>query len=37
MFDVDQVADAAYEAALEQYWDCPEAMLEDWPEDLWDD
>lgn len=34
MFDVDQIADAAYEAALEQYWDCPEATLEDWPEDL---
>lgn len=33
MFDIELIADAIYEAALEQYWNCPEAMLED----LWED
>ena len=37
MFDMNQIADAEYEKALEQNWDCPEAMLEDWPDDLWDE
>lgn len=38
MFDWNQIADAEYEKALEQYWDCPEAMLDDeWPDDLWDE
>ena len=37
MFDWNQIADAEYEKALEQHWDCPEAMLEDWPDDLWDE
>lgn len=37
MFDWNQIADAEYEEKLEQYWDCPEAMLEDWPDDLWDE
>ena len=38
MFDWNQIADAEYEEKLEQYWDCPEAMLDDeWPDDLWDE
>ena len=37
MFDWNQIADAEYEKKMEQYWDCPEAMLEDWPDDLWDE
>ena len=38
MFDWNQIADAEYEEKLGQYWDCPEAMLDDeWPDDLWDE
>ena len=37
MFDWNQIADAEYEEKMEQHWDCPEAMLEDWPDDLWDE
>jgi hypothetical protein len=38
MFDMNQISDYSYEQALEQYWDCPEALLDDeWPDDLWDD
>ena len=36
MFDMNQISDYSYEQALEQYWDCPEALLDDeWPDDLW--
>lgn len=37
MFDVYQISDHAYEVAMEQFWDCPEAMLEDWPDDLFEE
>jgi hypothetical protein len=38
MFDMNQISDYSYEQALEQYWDCPEALLDDeWPDDLWDE
>ena len=38
MFNWNQIADAEYEKALEQYWDCPEALFDDeWPDDLWDE
>ena len=38
MFDMNQISDYSYEQALEQYWDCPEARLDDeWPDDLWDE
>lgn len=33
MFDMNQISDYPYEQALEQYWDCPEALLDD----LWDE
>lgn len=33
MFDMNQISDYSYEQALEQYWDCPEALLDD----LWDE
>jgi hypothetical protein len=35
---MNQMSDYSYEQALEQYWDCPEALLDDeWPDDLWDE
>lgn len=38
MFDMNQISDYSYEQALEQYWDCSEALLDDeWPDDLWDE
>jgi hypothetical protein len=37
-YNIDQLNDHAYEQALAENWDCPEAMLDDeWPDDLWDD
>ena len=36
MFDWDQMDDYYFEKAVEEFWDCPEAMNEDWPDDLWD-
>ena len=35
MFEWNQVADAAYEAAMTEV--APEIQVEDWPDDLWDD
>lgn len=38
MFDMNQISDYSYEQALAEYWDCPEALLDDeWPDDLWDE
>ena len=35
---INQMSDYSYEQALEQYWGCPEALLDDeWPDDLWDE
>jgi hypothetical protein len=37
-YNIDQLNDHAYEQALAENWDYPEAMLDDeWPDDLWDD
>lgn len=36
-YNIDQLNDHAYEQALAENWDYPEAMLEEWPDDLWDD
>ena len=37
MYNIEQLADYAYEKALEEFWDCPEALDEEWPDDLWED
>lgn len=37
MFDMNQISDYSYEQALEQYWNCPEALDDEWPDDLWDE
>lgn len=35
---MNQMSDYSYEQALEEFWDCPEALLDDeWPDDLWDE
>jgi hypothetical protein len=31
MFDMNQIADAEYEAKMAEIW------VEDWPDDLWDE
>ena len=35
-YNIDQLNDHAYEQALAENWDYPEAMLEEWPDELWD-
>lgn len=35
MFDMNQIADAEYEAKMAEAQ--PEIWVEDWPDDLWDE